>query len=39
MNELDMGAITEFDWAGLLMQLQTSGVDFGLKLLVAVVIF
>ena len=39
MNELDMSAISEFDWAGLLMRLQTSGVDFGLKLLVAIVIF
>jgi small conductance mechanosensitive channel len=39
MNELDMGAISEFDWASLLMELQTSGVDFGLKLIVAVVIF
>jgi len=39
MNDLDVAAITEFDWAGLWAVAQTSGVEFGLKLLVAIVIF
>jgi len=39
MNELDVAAITEFDWAGLLATAQTSGVEFGLKVLVAIIIF
>jgi len=39
MNELDVSAITKFDWAGLWATAQTSGVQFGLKLLVAIVIF
>jgi small conductance mechanosensitive channel len=39
MNELDASAITEFDWAGLLDAAKTSGVELGLKILVAIVIF
>ena len=39
MNELDVAAIGEFDWAGLLDTVQNLGADFGLKLIVAVVIF
>ena len=34
-----MDELSEFDWAGLITTLQTSGTDFGLKLIVAVVIF
>jgi small conductance mechanosensitive channel len=39
MDELDVAALSEFDWAGLIATLKTSGTDFGLKLIVAVVIF
>ena len=39
MNDLDVAAITEFDWAGLLQTGKTSGVEFGLKILVAIIIF
>jgi len=39
MNELDVAAIGEFNWAGLLDTVQNLGADFGLKLIVAVVIF
>jgi len=39
MNDLDVAAITEFDWAGLLETGKTSGVEFGLKILVAIIIF
>jgi small conductance mechanosensitive channel len=34
-----MDELSEFDWAGLITTLKTSGTDFGLKLIVAVVIF
>ena len=39
MNDLDLSSITEFDWAGLLATAQTSGLEFGVKILVAIVIF
>lgn len=39
MNDLDASSITEFDWAGLLATVQTSGLEFGVKILVAIVIF
>ncbi len=39
MNDLDVAAITEFDWTGLLQTIQTSGLEFGAKILVALVIF
>jgi len=39
MDELGMATINEFDWAGLLNTLKVSGAAFGLKLIVALVIF
>lgn len=39
MNEVDLSALTEFDWTGLLKAAQTTGLEFTLKILVALVIF
>ena len=39
MDEVGLADITGFDWAGLVDNLKITGVDFGLKLLVALVIF
>ena len=39
MNELQMSDLAGFDWAGLWGELQTLGLDFGMKALIAVVIF
>lgn len=39
MNDLDVAALTDFDWAGVLQTAQTSGLEFGVKILVAIVIF
>ena len=35
----DVTAVTEFDWAGLIAMLKTTGVDFGINVLIALVIF
>jgi small conductance mechanosensitive channel len=39
MNELQMSDLTGFDWAGLWETVQTLGLDFGIKALMALVIF
>jgi small conductance mechanosensitive channel len=39
MNELEMSDLTGFDWAGLWESVRTVGLDFGLKALIALVIF
>jgi small conductance mechanosensitive channel len=39
MNELEMSDLTGFDWAGLWESVQTVGLDFGMKALIAIVIF
>jgi len=39
MNDLDVSSVTEFDWAGLLLAAKTSGVEFGFKIIVAILIF
>lgn len=39
MNDLDVSSITEFDWNGLLLAAKTSGVEFGFKIIVAILIF
>ena len=39
MNELQMSDLTGFDWAGLWDEVQAVGLDFGLKALIAIVIF
>jgi len=39
MNDLDVAALTDFDWAGVLQTAQTSGLEFGVKILVAIAIF
>ena len=39
MNELQMPGLTGFDWAGLWETVQTLGLDFGMKALMALVIF
>jgi hypothetical protein len=38
MNELQMSDLTGFDWAGLWATVQTAGMDFGMKALIALVI-
>ncbi len=35
----DVTAVSEFDWAGLIEMLQTTGVDFGINVVIALVIF
>ena len=39
MNELQMADIAGIDWAGLWEKVQTVGMDFGIKLVVAILIF
>jgi len=39
MNEMQMSDLTGFDWAGLWDNLQSLGAEFGLKLVIALVIF
>lgn len=39
MNEMQMSDLTGFDWAGLWDTVRSLGADFGLKVLVAIVIF
>ena len=39
MNELQMSDLTGFDWVGLWDSVRTVGMDFGLKLVIAIVIF
>ncbi len=39
MNELDMSDLTGFDWAGLWETIRAAGLDFGMKALIALVIF
>ena len=39
MNELQMSDLTGFDWAGLWETIQAAGLDFGMKTLIALVIF
>jgi len=39
MNELQMADIAGIDWAGLWEKAQTVGMDFGIKLVVAILIF
>ena len=39
MNELQMSGLTGFDWAGLWETVRTAGLDFGMKALIALVIF
>ena len=39
MNELQMSDLTGFDWAGLWETIQTAGLDFGMKAVIALVIF
>ncbi len=39
MNELQMSDLTGFDWAGLWETVQTLGLDFGMKVLMALAIF
>lgn len=39
MNDLDATSITEFDWAGLLATVQISGLEFGIRITIAVIIF
>jgi small conductance mechanosensitive channel len=39
MNEVQMPDLTGFDWAGLWDSLRTLGMDFAIKLLIAIVIF
>jgi len=39
MDEVGIADITGFDWAGLIEKAQTTGTAFGLKLLIALVIF
>ncbi len=35
----DLTAVSEFDWAGLITMLKTTGVDFGINVVLALVIF
>ena len=35
----DVTAVTEFDWVGLIAMLKTTGVDFGINIVIALVIF
>ena len=39
MNELDMSDLTGFDWASLWESIRAAGLDFGMKALIALVIF
>ncbi len=39
MNELQMSDLTGFDWAGLWVTVRMAGLDFGMKVLIALVIF
>ncbi len=39
MNELQMSDLTGFDWVGLWETLRMAGLDFGMKVLIALVIF
>jgi len=39
MNELQMSDLTGFDWAGLWETMQTAGLDFGMKAVIALLIF
>ena len=39
MNELQMSDLTGFDWAGLWETVRMAGLDFGMKTLIALVIF
>ena len=39
MNELQMSNLTGFDWAGLWETVRMAGLDFGMKALIALVIF
>jgi small conductance mechanosensitive channel len=39
MNDLDVTDITEFDWFGLLETIKSVGLEFGSKVLIALVIF
>ncbi len=39
MNELQMSDLTGFDWAGLWETVRMAGLDFGMKVLIALVIF
>ncbi len=39
MNELQMSDLTGFDWAGLWETIQTAGLNFGMKAVIALVIF
>jgi small conductance mechanosensitive channel len=39
MNELDVAALSKIDWAGLMAIIKTSGLEFGAKILIALVIF
>ncbi len=39
MNELQMSDLTGFDWAGLWETVRMAGLDFGMKALIALVIF
>ncbi len=39
MNELQVSDLTEFDWAGLWDTVRMAGLDFGMKVLIALLIF
>ena len=39
MEEMNVGDIVNIDWSGLIEKAQTLGVDFGIKIVVAVLIF
>jgi hypothetical protein len=39
MNELQMSDLTGFDWAVLWDSLRALGIDFAIRLLIAIVIF
>jgi small conductance mechanosensitive channel len=39
MNELDVAVLSKIDWVGFLATVKTSGLEFGVKILVALVIF
>ena len=39
MNELQMSDLTGFNWAGLWDSVRTLGMDFGIKAVIAIVIF
>jgi len=39
MNDLDLTPVTDFDWAGFWTTVKSTGMDFGIRVLIAIIIF